>query len=291
MMQDKHQHPDVMGEALGRFRLPGGNGSSKVIPLHRQPDTLSSILLEKLTKLGLSGMAAGFKEQLANPDALDLPFEVRLSQLLDKELEEHEELRAQLRLKRAGLPYNARMADIDYSKPRGLVKSLMISLSSCAWLLLHHNVVITGPAGVGKTFVASALTQQACTMGFSALYKRTPDLGKELQQARATGQLDNYMQLISKASLLVLDNLGLETMSKEQGQELLHVLDQRHGQKSVLAVSPFRVADWPGRVADPAIGKAIMERLAPNAYQINLKGDSLRTASASSTAMSLDTDY
>lgn len=290
-MQSRKENNDIMGEALGRFTLPESKPVNNVIPLHRQAETLSHIVLEKLNKLNLTGMRDALSQQMEQLESHSLPFEVRLVQLLDREIEVRESRRAAQRIKRAGLPYQARIADLDYSMPRGLVKSLMVSLSSCGWLLMHHNVVITGPAGIGKTFISCALAHQACVMGFTALYARVDQVVRKLQAARKHDDMKKVLTPLLSTSLLILDNFGLEPLNEEQGRDLLTLLDKRHGLKSVLVSSPLMVSQWAGQVADPEIGKAIVDRLAPNAYLINLKGKSLRKGSADSSAISLDTDF
>ncbi len=290
-MQPYNNLPDLMGEALGRFKLPGNQPRNNVIPLHREDASLINIILEKLNKLRLSGMHDALKEQLERPETYGLSFEARLMQLLDQEIEEKEARRAELRVKKAALPYNAQIADLDYSIPRGLVKSLMVSLSSCGWLLMHHNVVITGPAGTGKTFISCALATQACNMGFNALYTHADQILEKIQAARKEGDAQKVMSPLYKTSLLILDNFCLDPMTAEQGRDLLTLLDKIHGMHSVLVSSPLPISKWSGRIADHEIGKAIVDRLVPNAYLIKLRGQSLRKGSANSPTISLDTDY
>jgi DNA replication protein DnaC len=297
-MEPDKTHPDIMGEALGRFSLPDGNTGCKVIPLHRPSQDKTKILGDRLKALGLDNMADALMEQSKDPDIANMPFEERLSQLLDYEQDQRQVCNSKEKLKKAGLPYHAHMTDVDYTRPRGLVKSLMTSLASCGWLLLHHNVLITGPDKLGKTYLGCALARQACDMGFSVLYKSLPELFKEFDQARTREEFHNTLAPLLKTSLLILDNLGSAPISQKHGQALMRILDQRQGCKSVLAISQFKADEWPEKSADPVMGKALAERLVPNAYQINLshtphrkKANSGGAAMAGGETMSLDTDY
>ena len=290
-MPTRNDQPDLMGEALGRFKLPDNGPRNKVIPLHPPDEPSYDIILEKLDKLNLSGMKDALEEQRGHSQTRYLSFEARLIQLLDSEIEEREKRRIELRKKKAGLPYKVGMGDLDYSIPRGLVKSLMVSLSSCGWILMHHNVVVTGPAGIGKTFIACALAGQACELGFTALYTRADQLLLTLKSSKIQCSADQLLAPLVKTSLLIIDNFGLEPLQKEQAINLLSLLDKRHSLSSVLLCSPLPASQWAGQICDPDIGKAIVDRLVPNSYLINLKGQSLRKGTANSAGISLDTDF
>ncbi|MCP5410131.1 MAG: ATP-binding protein [Chromatiaceae bacterium] len=232
--------------------------------------------LDKLHSLRLTGMAQAYEQQLRMPDIETLSTEERLGMMVDCEVTERESRRLKTRLKRAKLRHDAAIEDIDYRHPRGLDKSLMTKLATSDWIRQHHNILITGPTGIGKSWLACALGHKACRDGLNVLYARVPRFFRELTLAKGDGRYLKLMHALAKTDLLILDDLGTSTLKDEHRRDLLEILDDRYGVHSTVVTSQFPVENWHELIADPTLADAILDRLVHNAYKINLKGDSMR---------------
>ena len=239
--------------------------------------------LDKLHALKLTGMAAALADQSATPDITDLSFEERLGLLVDREMTERDNRRMTSRLRRAKLRHNAILEDLDYRYSRGLDKGLVQSLASCQWVKEHLNALITGPTGVGKTWLACALAHKACREGYTAQYVRLTRLLRELTIAKGDGQYSKLLTSLAKVDVLILDDWGLMKLSAENRRDLLEVLEDRHGRRSTIATSQLPIEEWHGVIGDATLADAILDRLVHNAYKINLRGESMRKQQAKLT--------
>jgi len=240
--------------------------------------------LDKLQDLRFTGMAKALTEQMALPDIDELSFEERLGLLVDREMTEREDRRLATRLRQAKLKQNACIEDIDFKQPRGLDKSLILDLAQCQWIKKHLNLLITGPTGVGKTWVACALAQKACREGFTSLYLRLPRLLQELPIAKGDGTYTRLMNRLAKVDVLILDDWGLSKLIAEQRRDLLEILEDRHDNRSTIVTSQLPLDQWHHIIGDPTLADAILDRLVHNAYKINLKGESMRKNKSKLTA-------
>ena len=240
--------------------------------------------LDKLQTLRLHGMLKAFAEQLKTPDIDSLSFEERLGLLVDRELTERDDKRLSSRLRQARLKHNACLEDIDYRAPRGLDKALILQLSSGQWLRDGLNLIIGGPTGVGKTWLACALAHQACRDAYSVRYLRLPRLLEELGLAHGDGRFAKLMAGYAKTDLLILDDWGLAPFTAAQRRDMLELLDDRYGNRSTLVTSQMPVDKWHALIGDPTLGDAILDRLVHNAYRIELKGESMRRRATKLTA-------
>jgi DNA replication protein DnaC len=232
--------------------------------------------LEKLKQMKFSGMARAFEEQLSSADFESLSFAERVGMLIDRELAERENRRLQSRLRSAKLRQQACIEDIDYQQPRGLDRSLIKSLAAGQWLKDHLNILICGLTGTGKTYIACALGHRTCMEGFSVLYYRCPRLFRELAVARGDGRYSRLINTIAKADLLIIDDWGLSTLTDQERGDLLEILEDRHGLRSTIVAGQLPLEHWHEAIGNPTLADAILDRLVHNAYQINLKGESMR---------------
>jgi DNA replication protein DnaC len=237
---------------------------------------LNEQTFDKLYGLKLFAMAEGFKELLQQPHLSDLSFEERFGLLVDRQWTFQEDCRLQRLLQNAKLKIQACPEDLDYKNPRGIDKSVILRLLSCDWIQKHQNVIISGPTGVGKTFLACALAQKACREGYRTFYIRIPKLFYHLAIAKADGSYPKTMKKLLKTQVLVLDDFGLAPLTDTERRDLLEVIEDRHGASSTIITSQLPIENWHEHIGDPTIADAILDRLIHNAHRINLKGGSMR---------------
>ncbi|MCK5340438.1 MAG: IS21-like element helper ATPase IstB [Desulfobulbaceae bacterium] len=239
--------------------------------------------LEKLETMRFTGMAAALEEQMKMDGLDDISFEERLGLLLDREQAVRETRRMKGRLSKAKLRQDGCVEDIDFRHPRGLDKSLVIRLADCQWIKGHNNLIITGPTGVGKSYLACAFAQKACREGFNALYLRMTKLFENLSLAKGDGRYLKLLTSFAKTDLLVLDDYGLAPLNQEQRHDLLEILEDRHGLKSTLVTSQLPIKHWHEQIGDPTLADAILDRLVHSAHKIQLEGESMRKKKANLT--------
>lgn len=233
--------------------------------------------LESLDNLRLVGMAQALRLQYGQPDAIQRSFDERLAQLLDAELNQREQARLLRMHKQAKLKHAAAcLEDIDFTAKRGLDRSYVATLASSDWLRRSQFMIICGPTGVGKTWLACAFGCQAVRSGFPVLYKRFPLLMDELDIARRDGSLPKLRNQLSKAKLLIMDDWAMAPLTVTSRHELLELIEDRCGQGSLLLTSQLPLSQWHDYIGEPTIADAIMDRLIHRAHKLELHGESLR---------------
>jgi DNA replication protein DnaC len=232
--------------------------------------------LDKLNQLKLTGMAQALREQLQNPECPSLAFEDRLGLLVDREWDAKESRGLTRRLQTARLKQPATVEDLDFHTPRGLDKAGLLALAECHFIKSHHNLIITGPTGVGKSYLACAIANKACRLKYSARYFRLGNLLSTIVLARADGRYPAFMRRLERTDLLLLDDWGLYPVEQEGARDLFDVLEDRSQRGAVIIVSQIPVAHWYDLFAAPTIADAILDRLVHNAYRIDMKGESMR---------------
>ncbi len=232
--------------------------------------------IEKMNAMKLHGAATELREWLSKPKDKDLAPADLVGFLVDAEWHHREERKLAARLRNAKLRQSAAIEDIDYAHPRGLVKAVMLDLASSRWATAHQNVILTGPTGVGKSYLACALGQKACRDGLTVVYRRMSRLLDELAQARADGTHLLLLRHLAKMQVLVIDDFGLEMLSAAQRNDLLNVMEDRYDVSATVVTSQLEPSEWHNVIGDATIADAICDRIVHNAHRITLDGESIR---------------
>ena len=237
---------------------------------------LTQPTIEKLNSMKLTAMAKAFADQMQCPDITHLTFEERFGLIVDHQVTDLENRRMQSRLKKAKLRLPASLEDIDFKQGRGLDRSTVMSLALNQWVTSHHNILVTGPTGAGKSYLACALAQKACRDGYATLYQRVPRLLQEIAVSRLDGRYAKLIAPITKCEVLILDDLLISPLTREEQQELLEIVEERYDRKATIVTSQLPVKAWHDAMQDPTLADAILDRLVHNAYKLELKGESMR---------------
>jgi DNA replication protein DnaC len=237
---------------------------------------LAQPLLEKLSALRLQGLREALEEQMQSSHYAELTFEERLGLLVDREWVRRENNRIHRSLKAARFHLPATVEDLDLAPSRGLERRLVLELAQAQWVRQHLNVLVLGPTGAGKTYLACALGQAACRQGVSVRYLRTSRLLQQFTHAHADGSVPKLLDTLARTQLLILDDWLRDPLTATQTRDLLEVLDDRFGQRATLLASQVPVSDWHVRFPDPTLADAILDRFIHNAYRLELQGESQR---------------
>jgi DNA replication protein DnaC len=227
--------------------------------------------------LKLFGMAKGLEERLAASNQAALSHAEFVGLLIQDEKMYRDNLRLKRLLKKAKLRQEAALEDIDYRASRGINHQVMLELANPGWIDAHRNVLISGPTGVGKTFIACALGNAAARAGYTVLYIRAPRLFEMLQQSRGDGSHLKALARLSHMQLLIIDDFLLTQLSDTERRDLLEVVEDRYQAGATIIASQCPIKDWHPNIGDPTLADAIMDRLLHNAYKIEMRGDSMRT--------------
>ena len=237
---------------------------------------LSQQTLVKMRSMKLKGMADAFERQLSQPATYDIGFEERIGMLVDCEKTSRDNGRLTRLLKNAKLKHPACLEDIIYNARRGLDKGQIANLAICDWISARQQLLITGATGVGKTWLACALGNQAARQGLSVLYTRMPRLFEDLKVAHGDGSFGKKMLQMAKVDLLILDDWGLKALATQERHDMLEIIEERNNSRSTLVTSQLPIDHWHEYIGNPTLADAILDRLLENAHRINLNGESLR---------------
>lgn len=237
--------------------------------------------IDRLRELGLDGMAKCLRDLTANPESKALDHMEWLGILLEHEMTLRQQKRFEARARTAKLRHLASVEDIDYRTARGLDRTLFLKLASCDWIREHRHCLLTGPCGVGKSWLACALGYKACRENLSVLYQRVPRLFALLALGRGDGRYAKLMRQLGRVDLLILDDWGPEPLLPEQQRDLLEIVEDRYNAGSLIITSQLPVERWYELVGNPTLADAILDRIIHNAYRVELSGESLRKQRAS----------
>jgi DNA replication protein DnaC len=236
--------------------------------------------IENLKILKLFGMVQALEAQVQVPDHNELSFEQRFGIIVDTEVTFRENKRLQSRLKTAKLSQSALLEDLELKGNRGIDKGTLASLATSDWVRLKQNIIISGATGVGKSYLACALTHKACRDGFTAIYHRAPRLLEDLAVAKVDGRYNSILASIKQKNVVALDDFGLAPLSAEQRRDLLELLEDRYDKGSTIITSQLPIEHWHELIGDPTIADAILDRVVHNSHKVHLKGDSRRKTKA-----------
>lgn len=237
---------------------------------------LTQPTIEKLNSMKLTAMAKAFADQMQCPDITQLTFEERFGLIVDHQMTDLENRRMQSRLRKAKLRLPASLEDLDFKQGRGLDRSTVMSLALNQWVMSHHNILVTGPTGAGKSYLACALAQKACRDGYATLYQRVPRLLQEIAVSRLDGRYAKLIAPITRCEVLILDDLLISPLTREEQRELLEIVEERYDRKATIVTSQLPVKAWHDAMQDPTLADAILDRLVHNSYKLELKGESMR---------------
>lgn len=231
---------------------------------------------EKLNAMRLNGFARAYRDLTENAAQNNFTFDQLIAHLIDAEYDERYNKKLERLLRQAKFKQKASFEELDFSHQRGLDKNQLLGLQTCDWLKKTRDLIITGPTGTGKSFIACALGFQACVNEYKAIYFTANKLLDSLVYAKADGSYFKFLATISKSKLLIIDDFGLKKIDHKQCTMLLDIIDDRHGKMSTLITSQLPVKSWYDCFAEPTIADAILDRLVHGSYRIKLNGDSMR---------------
>ena len=237
---------------------------------------LNQPTIEKLQAMKLHGMADGFRQQLETADMSQFSFEERLAMLVDQQWLWKENRALARRLSLAKFKQRGVIEDIDYQHPRGLDRKLIRSLASSEWVRHKQNILLIGPTGIGKSWIACALAHKACRDGFSALHKRSSELFRDLAVAHADGSFGRLLMKLSRIDVLLLDDFAMAPLKDSERRDFLEICDDRYQQRSMILTSQLPVAHWHEQIGDATTADSILDRIVHNAHRIEFKGESIR---------------
>ena len=240
-------------------------------------------LYDQLLELRIPAFRQALQEQQSNPQFTELSFEERLSLLVDHECTQRRENRIRRNIHTAAFPTSASLEDLDLSPTRGLERRTILELGQCNWISSRQNMIVLGPTGSGKSFLACAFGTAAARNGFTVRYHRTSRLLHTLSQVRSDGSFTTTLRSLARCSLLVLDDWMRDAISIQDAQNILEVLDDRFGHTATLIATQVPIPEWHRRIPDPTLADAILDRLVHNAHRIELKGESQRKIRAKRT--------
>lgn len=232
--------------------------------------------VDKLRKMKMATMAEALEEQMASVKSQELSFEDRIGLIVDRQWDKIQSASLAKRLKDAKMKQNASVEGVDFSARREIDKGLFMQLAGCSYINQHHNVIITGPTGVGKTYLACALGNAAIRQKLSVRYYRTTQLIADMSLARGDGSIGSLMKRLKKVDLLILDDWGLYPIEHNAAKDIFEVVEERNGSGSTIISSQIPVSDWYDIIQSPTIADAILDRIIHNSFKIELKGDSMR---------------
>lgn len=237
---------------------------------------MNELILQKMKQMKLHGMSGAFKAALEDPAKINLTTDEFISFLVEAEWDDRNNRRIERRIHSARFRYKANVEQIDFKTDRNLDKNMMNRFAECCYIDKNENILITGSTGIGKSYIASALGNQACMSGYKVLYASTSKLFAMLKMARADGSYIREIAKIEKADLLILDDFGMQPLDSNNRSALIEIIEDRHGRHSTIIAAQLPVGLWHDAIGDKTIADAVLDRIVHNAHRIEMTGESLR---------------
>jgi DNA replication protein DnaC len=237
---------------------------------------MNETILQKMKQMKLHGMAGAFKTSLEDGGKINLTADEMIAFLIESEWDDRNNRRIERRIHTARFRYKANVEQIDFKTDRNLDKNLMNRFAECSFIEKNENILITGSTGIGKSYIASALGNQACMLGFKVLYASMSKLFAMLKMARADGSYVKEIARIEKTNLLILDDFGMQPLDSHNRSALIEIIEDRHGKQSTIITSQVPVAQWHDVIGEKTIADAVLDRIVHNAHRIEMMGESLR---------------
>lgn len=232
--------------------------------------------LEKMKRMKLFGMHRSFSHALDSSSLGRLTADELLSQLIESEWEDRNNRAIERGLRNAKFRYKSSVEMIDYTPTRGIDQNQIHRLAECSFVKQNQNLIITGSTGTGKSFLASAIGNQACRLGYKVFYANTTRLLSQLKIAKADGSSFKELVKLEKQDLLILDDFGIQPFDHQSRMLLMEIIEDRHGRKSTLIAGQVPIPAWHEVIGDETIADAILDRIVHDAHQVQLLGESLR---------------
>lgn len=233
-------------------------------------------ILDRIKKLRLLGMARAYETSLENDKLANLSADELIGMLVEAEWDDRQNRNIDRRLRNARFRYQSCIESIDYEANRNLDRNQMLRYAECTYIRKHENILITGSTGIGKSYLATALGHQACTLGFKVYYANMGKLFSKLKMGKADGSYIREISKIERQDLLILDDFGLLPIDNQNRSALMEIIEDRHNKASVVITSQLPVNCWHEVIGEKTIADAILDRIVHNAHRIELKGESLR---------------
>ena len=237
---------------------------------------MNETILQKMKQMKMHGMAAAFKTSLEDGGKVNMTADEMISFLIESEWDDRNNRRIERRIRVARFRYKANVEQIDFKIDRNLDKNLMNRFCECSYIDKKENILITGSTGIGKSYIASALSNQACMLGYKVLYASTSKLFAMLKMAKADGSYIRETARIEKMDLLILDDFGMKPLDSHNRSSLIEIIEDRHGKRSTIITAQLPVGQWHDVIGEKTIADAVMDRIVHNAHRIEMSGESLR---------------
>ena len=237
---------------------------------------MNETILQKMKQMKMHGMAAAFKTSLEDGGKVNMTADEMISFLIESEWDDRNNRRIERRIRVARFRYKANVEQIDFKIDRNLDKNLMNRFCECSYIDKKENILITGSTGIGKSYIASALGNQACMLGYKVLYASTSKLFAMLKMAKADGSYIRETARIEKMDLLILDDFGMQPLDSHNRSSLIEIIEDRHGKRSTIITAQLPVGQWHDVIGEKTIADAVMDRIVHNAHRIEMSGESLR---------------
>jgi len=237
---------------------------------------MNETVLQKMKQMKLHGMASAFKTSLENGDNVQMTADELISFLIESEWDDRNNRRIERRIRIARFRYKANVEQIDFKIDRNLDRNMMNRFAECAYIDRKENILITGSTGIGKSYIASALGNQACMLGYKVYYASSSKLFAMLKMAKADGSYIREIARIEKTDLLILDDFGMQPLDSHNRSALIEIIEDRHGKRSTIITAQLPILQWHDVIGEKTIADAVLDRIVHNAHRIEMIGDSLR---------------